>query len=53
MSDNKVKFENELNQKQSQLDELTKKLSSKELEIEGYKKQVEENTDKKYEIISI
>lgn len=46
---NKEKFVNELTQKQTELDKLTQKLSSKELEIENYKKKVEENTDKKYE----
>ena len=30
--------------------EITKKLSSKELEMEEHKKTVEENTDKKYEL---
>ncbi len=46
---NKEKFVNELTQKQAELDKLTQKLSSKELEIENYKKKVEENTDQKYE----
>lgn len=49
---NKEKFEKELNDKQIELDKLTQKLSSKELEIEGYKKTVEENVDKKYELQS-
>ena len=48
----KEKFEKELNEKQAELDELTKKLSSKELEIEGYKKTVDENVDRKYELQS-
>jgi len=47
---NKEKFENELKEKEEELAEITKKLSSKELEIEGYKAQVEQNTDKKYEL---
>ena len=45
-------IEKELNEKQAELDKLTEKLSSKELEIEGYKHTVEENTDKKYELQS-
>ena len=49
---NKVKFENELNEKQAKLDKLTEKLSSKGLEIEGYKQQIEQNVDKKYELQS-
>ena len=47
---NKEKFENELKEKEEELAEITKKLSSKELEIEGYKAQVEQNVDKKYEL---
>ena len=46
---NKQKFENELNEKQKQLDELTSKLSSKEIEIEQKKQKVEFNTDQRYE----
>ncbi len=46
---NKEKFENQLREKQGELDKITKKLSTKELEIEKYKKQVEENIDKRYE----
>ena len=52
LKENKQKFEKELNEKQEELEKLTKKLSTKELEIEGYKKTVEENTDKKYELQS-
>ena len=52
LKQNKEKFEKELNEKQEELEKLTKKLSTKELEIEGYKKTVEENTDKKYELQS-
>ena len=51
LSTNKQKFENELAQKQQELDELTKKLSDKELKIEEKKQKVEENTDKKYELL--
>ncbi len=52
LKENKEKFEKELSEKQEELEKLTKKLSNKELEIEGYKKTVEENTDKKYELQS-
>ena len=52
LKENKQKFEKELNEKQEELEKLTKKLSNKELEIEGYKKTVEENIDKKYELQS-
>ena len=50
LKQNREKYEKELAEKEKALEEITKKLSSKELEIEGYKKQVEENTDKKYEL---
>ena len=46
---NKEKFIKELNEKQEELEKLTKNLSAKELEIEKYKRQVEQNTDTKYE----
>ena len=52
LKQNREKYEKELKEKEKALEEITKKLSSKELEIEGYKKQVEENTDKKYELQS-
>ena len=52
LKENKQKFEKELNEKQEELEKLTQKLSTKELEIERYKKTVEENTDKKYELQS-
>ena len=47
---NKERFEKELQEKEEELAKITKKLSSKELEIEGYKTQVEKNTDQKYEL---
>ncbi len=47
---NKEKFANELMQKQQELQKITEKLSEKALEIEGYKKKVEQNTDQKYEM---
>ena len=49
---NKEKFEKELKEKEQELDKYSKTLSEKELEIEEKKKKHEENTDKKYEIIS-
>ena len=52
LKQNREKFEKELAEKQEELDRITKKLSNKELEIEGYKKIVEENVDKKYELQS-
>ena len=52
LSQNREKFQKELNDKQKELEELTKKLSDKELEIEGKKQIIENNTDRKYEIIS-
>jgi len=50
LKQNKKKFEKELQEKEEELAKITEKLSSKELEIEGYKLQVEKNTDKKYEL---
>ena len=47
---NKEKFTKELQEKEEELAKITKKLSSKEIEIEGYKKKVEENTDRRYEL---
>ena len=41
-----------MDEKQKELEELTKKLSDKELEIEEKKQNIEKNTDKKYEIMS-
>ena len=52
LSQNREKFQKELTDKQKELEELTKKLSDKELEIEGKKQIIENNTDRKYEIIS-
>lgn len=49
---NKEKFENELKVKEEELEKITKKLSAKDLEIQGYKAKVEEIIDKKYEIQS-
>ena len=47
---NKEKFEKELAEKEAELAELSKKLSAKELEIEGKKQIVQDNIDKKYEL---
>ena len=52
LKQNKEKFEKELQEKQEELAKINKTLSAKELEIEKYKTQVEENIDKKYELQS-
>ena len=52
LKQNKEKFEKELTEKEGELANIMQKLSVKELEIEGYKAQVERNTDKKYELQS-
>ena len=49
---NKEKFQKELEEKEKELEQITKKLSTKELEIEDKKSKVEKNVDKKYEINS-
>ena len=49
---NKEKFQKELKEKEKELEQITKKLSTKELEIEDKKSKVEKNVDKKYEINS-
>lgn len=49
---NKEKYETELKEKETELAEYSKTLSEKALEIETQKKKVEENTDKKYEILN-
>ena len=50
LKQNREKFAKELEEKEKELVEITKTLSSKELEIEAHKKTVEDNTDKKYEL---
>ena len=50
LTSNKEKFEKELAKKETELAELSKKLSAKELEIEGKKQIVQDNIDKKYEL---
>ena len=50
LTSNKEKFEKELAEKETELAELSKKLSAKELEIEGKKQIVQDNIDKKYEL---
>lgn len=50
LTSNKEKFEKELAEKEVELAELSKKLSAKELEIEGKKQIVQDNIDKKYEL---
>ena len=52
LRENKEKFAKELEEKEKALADITKTLSDKELEIEQYKRTVEENTDKKYELQS-
>ena len=49
---NKEKYSIELNQKENELLQITKKLSDKEISIEGFKKKLEENVDLKYEMLS-
>ena len=49
LTNDREKFSKELEEKQAKLDELTQKLSSEELTIEEKKKQVEKNTEIKYE----
>lgn len=46
LTSNKEKFEKELAEKEAELAELSKKLSAKELEIEGKKQIVQDNIDK-------
>lgn len=50
LKENKQKFSEELAQKEEELAQITEKLSSKALEMEKMKKQVEENVDQKYEL---
>ena len=50
LTSNKEKFEKELAEKEAELAELSKKLSAKELEIEGKKQIVQDNIGKKYEL---
>ena len=50
LTSNKEKFEKVLAEKETELAELSKKLSAKELEIEGKKQIVQDNIDKKYEL---
>ena len=52
LKEKKIKYQTELEGKEAELAKLTKTLSDKELEIEGYKQTVETNTDKKYELQS-
>ena len=52
LRENKEKFAKELEEKERALADITKTLSDKELEIEQYKRTVEDNTDKKYELQS-
>lgn len=49
---NKEKFAKELEEKEKELEKYAKTLTEKEIEIESKKKVVQDNIDKKYEIIS-
>ena len=49
---NREKFAKELEEKELELEKYTKTLTDKELEIESKKKIVQDNVDKKYELIS-
>ncbi len=49
---NKEKFVTELKEKEEELEKYSKTLSDKDLEIEEKKKIVQENIDKKYEVIT-
>ena len=50
MSENKVKFENELNEKQNELNSILLTLDKKGIEIEEVKKQIDAANDEKYEL---
>ncbi len=50
LKQNKEKFATELKEKEDKLDVITKTLTSKEIEIEEYKKKVEINIEQKYEL---
>jgi len=50
---NKEKFEKELKEKEEELENYSKTLSTKAIEIEKQKKKVEENTDNKYEFSNL
>ena len=52
LKQNKEKFEKELKEKEKELAEITKTLSDKELKIEEYKKKVDINDERKYELQS-
>ena len=52
LAENKAKFQQELDEKEQELEVLNSTLSEKELKIEEDKKKLEENVDKKYEIES-
>ena len=48
----KEKFENELKEKEEELEKYSKTLSAQEIEIESKKKKVQDNIDNRYEIIA-
>ena len=52
LSQNKEKFQKELEEKEAKLAELSQGLSEKEKEIEEKKQVIEQNTDRKYEVLN-
>lgn len=50
VSENKIKFENELLQKQSELEKMMSTLDNRGLEIENLKKQIDIQMEEKYEL---
>lgn len=53
LNNNKEKFEKELLEKKAEYEKKAETFSSKELEIEDKKKQVDKNIDRKYELIAL
>ena len=49
LNSNKEKFQTELNQKEEELKKIMETLSTKQLEIEAKKQQIEQNVEKRYE----
>ena len=52
LNNNKEKFEKELKEKENELEKYTKTLSEKDIEIENKKKIVEQNIDKKFNLVA-
>lgn len=53
LNNNKEKFEKELLEKKAEYEKKAETFSTKELEIEDKKKQVDKNIDRKYELIAL